>query len=281
MAIIGNGVARASTLLAAAGNLTSSSQETTTYPKPHTLWLQNIAIALEVIMPAISLIVCSLRAYIRFSTKYLGWDDFWIFSAMFLCMPQAATAVQYIKEGYIGIHNREIPPHDPTEANILNFINGLLYNPILSMVKISVLTFLLRLASTKPAVRVTVWILMIFTACMMIVIFFCVIFVCHPIAANWDKTIKAHCFNRNTFSMWTASVNLLTDFLTLAIPFWIFLGLRMARKVKIALLCVFAMGFSTGFELQHWLYHAGDGDQPRDHLGIRTRPLAARSALVP
>lgn len=41
-------------------------------PEPHT-WLQDFALAIEVIMPVIACVVVGLRAYIRTVTKNLGW----------------------------------------------------------------------------------------------------------------------------------------------------------------------------------------------------------------
>jgi hypothetical protein len=51
----------------------SSSTDPTTRSEPHTLWLQNLAIAIEVLMIVLSTVVCSLRAFIRTKTKNLGW----------------------------------------------------------------------------------------------------------------------------------------------------------------------------------------------------------------
>jgi hypothetical protein len=144
---------------------------------------------------------------------------------------------------YVAIHNVDIPPHDTYHPIFINYIGGLIYNPILSMVKVSVLVFLLRLAGTRPAVQATIYALMFVTIGLMIAIFFSVVFVCSPVEFNWNPNItNGKCFDKRPFSIWTASVAIFTDILVLALPFWIFLGLRMARKAKIALLCVFALG---------------------------------------
>lgn len=148
-----------------------------------------------------------------------------------------------IKVGYIGIHNAEIPSIDPVRFGLIAYINGLIYNPILSMVKISVLLFLLRLAGTKPRARVAIWALLVFTTCLMIAIFFCVIFVCDPVSYVWDHKQDGHCFDKKPFAMATSGITLFTDLLTLVLPFWIFIGLRMPKKAKMALLGVFALGF--------------------------------------
>jgi hypothetical protein len=59
---------------------------------PHTS-LQDFAIAIEVILPVLSFVVCCLRCYIRVSTKNIGWDDYWIFGAMILCIGQAVVSI--------------------------------------------------------------------------------------------------------------------------------------------------------------------------------------------
>ena len=46
-----------------------------TNPNP-TSWLQNLGIAIEIIGPALALIVTLLRIYIRVSTKAFGWGEF-------------------------------------------------------------------------------------------------------------------------------------------------------------------------------------------------------------
>lgn len=160
-----------------------------------------------------------------------------------------------IKAEYIGIHDKDIPAHDIYHPILLNYIAGLIYNPILSMVKISILVFLSRLAGTKPAAKVTIWVLMTFTFGLMVVIFFCIVFVCQPISYSWNPNIKeGKCFPKEPFAMWTSSITIFTDLLVLVLPFWIFLGLRMARKAKIALLSVFALGFM--YVPHHFCFHA-------------------------
>lgn len=124
-----------------------------------------------------------------------------------------------------------------------NYIIQLLYNPILALVKSSVLLFLLRLGGQKPGVRWTIHSLNAFNIGLMIAIFVTVIFQCTPVNFFWDRTIPGgHCVDTGAFYVATAGLTILTDVLVLALPFWIFLGLKMPAKVKIALLVVFGLG---------------------------------------
>jgi hypothetical protein len=78
----------------------------------------------------------------------------------------------------------------------------------------------------------------------MIAIFITVIFQCTPIAYNWDTSIaNGHCVKQGPFYVATTSLTLFTDLLVLALPFWIVMGLKMARKTKIAVIGIFFLGF--------------------------------------
>lgn len=150
-----------------------------------------------------------------------------------------------MKTNFIGIHIKDIPLVDNrTPALVWNFAVQVLYNPILALVKTSVLLFMLRLGGQKPGVRWTIHALNVFNIMLMIAIFLVVLFQCDPIAYNWDPTIPGgKCIQQGTFYLATAALTLFTDLLVLGLPFWIFLDLKMALKLKIALLFVFLLGF--------------------------------------
>lgn len=117
-----------------------------------------------------------------------------------------------------------------------------MYNPILAIVKQSVLIFLLRLASIKRGVRAVIWGVAIFNGALMVSVFLVVIFQCHPIAYNWDLTIKGTCIEQLAFGISTAVLTILTDIIAVALPFYIFLGLKLPGKTKAALIGVFLLG---------------------------------------
>lgn len=72
---IGDNSAEPALLLLVLANETFNATDPVTVPvsRPHTLWLQNLAISIEVVALALSLTACSLRAHIRIITKNLGW----------------------------------------------------------------------------------------------------------------------------------------------------------------------------------------------------------------
>jgi hypothetical protein len=121
----------------------------------------------------------------------------------------------------------------------------LLYNPILALVKTSILLFLLRLTGQKTNARRTIWALLIFNGLMIITNFLLTVFHCVPIAANWDPTgyPDAKCLNFADFVTGTASVSILTDALVLLLPTWIVYNLQIQKKQKIMLIGILSFGF--------------------------------------
>jgi hypothetical protein len=144
---------------------------------------------------------------------------------------------------YAGIHAWNIPPHDRRPGMIWDFVNQCLYNPVLALVKSSVLLFLLRLGGTKGSVRWAIHILNFINVGLMVAIFLVVLFACLPVQYSWDKSIAGSCIPTSGFNVSTAIITICTDVLVLAIPFWILLELKMPWRVKAALLGVFLLGF--------------------------------------
>lgn len=119
-----------------------------------------------------------------------------------------------------------------------------LYNPILALVKSSVLFFLLRMTGTKKAVRYAIYGLNTFNLAMMVATFLVVIFQCTPVSGAYSLVdmATAKCIDPITFSQSTAIITIITDLLVLIIPFWIILGLKLPSKVKFSLIGVFLLG---------------------------------------
>ncbi|KAI3547251.1 integral membrane protein [Colletotrichum filicis] len=162
-----------------------------------TSWLQNLGIAIEVACPTLALIAISLRLYIRIDTKTLGWDDACICVAMALSIALAIGSIICMKELYIGIHYWDVPlPMNPTTGMIWIYIVGAVYNPILALVKQSVLIFLIRFSGVKDVVRYVVWATATLNLALMIATFVAVIFQCTPIEKNWKPTLAGSCIEQ-------------------------------------------------------------------------------------
>lgn len=152
-----------------------------------------------------------------------------------------------MREAYLGVHVYDIPmTADVSLGFYWNYIVQILYNPILALVKSSVLMFLLRIGGQKRQIRYSIHALNIINIGMMIAIFLTVIFQCLPIPYFWerllDPTLPGNCIDTGAFYVTTAALTILTDVFVLALPIWIFIGLKMAVRLKIAIMFVFLLG---------------------------------------
>lgn len=114
-----------------------------------------------------------------------------------------------MKTLYIGIHYYDVPqPFDPTEGLIWIYVVGAVYQPILTLVKQSILVFLLRFSGIKASVRYIVWGTIIFNTVLMIAIFVTVIFQCTPIEKNWHPLVSGTCIQQFTFGVVAACMTM-------------------------------------------------------------------------
>ncbi|KIH94417.1 hypothetical protein SPBR_05900 [Sporothrix brasiliensis 5110] len=250
--------------------------------------LQQFGFAIIVFFPVLAFIIVMLRVYSRVSTKQFGIDDTLIIIAMILSIGETASTWMFMKTNFIAIHIWDVPrEYDVVQALIWNFAVQVLYNPILALVKTSMLLFLLKLGSQKPGVRICIHILNALNLMLMVAIFIVVIFQCTPIRFNWDTTIVGgHCINQGVFYLATAALTIFTDVLNLALPFWVFLDLKMPVRVKIALLFVFLLGgivTVVGIVRLVFIYDGfftAPGPDPTYSLGFCTSAIETNLAII-
>ncbi|TGO20317.1 hypothetical protein BPAE_0311g00080 [Botrytis paeoniae] len=186
--------------------------------------LQDLALFIVAFSPALALITVCLRVWSRVRLSQFGLDDSLIVLSMILSIAETYVHWQYVIFNFVGLHIWDVPlDHDPIPGLKYNYAVQILYNPILAIVKTSILIFLLRLTGQKVEIKL--------------------IFQCTPIAYNWQVDIPGgYCIEQGVFYAATAVVALITDILVLIVPFWMVIGLKMARKTKIAVVTVFFLG---------------------------------------
>ncbi|OJJ04887.1 hypothetical protein ASPVEDRAFT_820783 [Aspergillus versicolor CBS 583.65] len=210
--------------------------------------LQAQAIGLIFGFPAAATVVVLLRVYIRVWMRSFAADDWVICAALALYWAETVTSYFTIKLQYIGYHVWDIPEdYNAVLAGKYSYATELLYNPILALIKASILLFLLRLTGQKVAVRRTIWAIMVLNAVAAVATFLVTVFNCVPIASNWNPAAypDKKCVNFADFVTGTASVAIFTDFLVLLLPTWIVYNLHIARKQKIMLVGILSFGLIT------------------------------------
>ncbi|KAJ5106517.1 hypothetical protein N7456_003192 [Penicillium angulare] len=210
--------------------------------------LQPQAIGLIFGFPAVATAAVALRIYSRALTRSFGADDWVICLAIIFYWAETFTSYKVIIYTYIGYNVGDIPKDAPTVlGSKYAYATELIYNPILALVKTSILLFLLRLTGQKKSVRQAIWALLILNGVAAIITFFITVFHCLPIASNWNPVAypNAKCLNFANFVTGTASVSIFTDFLALMLPTWIVYELQMRWNQKIMLIGILSFGLLT------------------------------------
>ncbi|KAH7232406.1 uncharacterized protein BKA55DRAFT_581072 [Fusarium redolens] len=205
---------------------------------------QQTGIAIIFLMTSLAFVTWGARMYSRFSKKQIGIDDWLVTVAMLFSIGLHVPYYYFLRYNYVGFYTKDLPKSYNVEPVLFyNWIMQVLYNPILALIKSSVLFFLLRLGGHNRSIKWTIYGLNAFNIALMIAIFLTVVFQTIPINAFWDLSIKPERqINGPAFYISSAIITIITDILVLLIPFWIFLGLKMRVAAKLGLIMVFLMG---------------------------------------
>ncbi|KAK4225572.1 hypothetical protein QBC38DRAFT_368483 [Podospora fimiseda] len=268
--------------------VSSSSSSLLALPTTPASGLQIFALFFNFFFPALALVVVSIRVAGRVVKAHLAIDDWLVCIAMLMAIAQTILSFFFIKANFVGIPSSRVPPHDPTQGLIWAYAVQILYNPILALVKSSVLIFLGRIFGQKDTVRKFLLWLNVANVSQMVAVFFAITLQCTPVAFNWDFSIRGgKCVDRRVLYTATAVFNIVMDLLILGTPVVIFWKLRIGRRTKIGLLGVFLLGFLVTITsivrlilLVQGLFNLQVINDPTRNIGFITSGIETNLAII-
>ncbi|OBT47071.1 hypothetical protein VE00_03115 [Pseudogymnoascus sp. WSF 3629] len=221
------------------------------------------------------------------------------------------AAESYTLYTWQGYHKADIPKlsiEQKVTGGKYNISNQLLYNPILSLVKASVIFFLLRIGNTHRIARISLWVALALNLALAIAIVFACAFQCTParyvyaaaqmdrdaqIAAGADSNGKVngevikggHCFHQVPFFLGSAGLAVLTDLIVLAIPTVIVWDLKMSRRRKFVAIGMLSAGAIvtavsiTRIVIYNWRFSPHNHDQTYG-VGYTISSIEANLAVI-
>ena len=141
-----------------------------------------------------------------------------------------------------GKHIDQIP-ESRTELAKLVFIVDFIYDTGLTVIKMSVLLFYVRIFLIVQVYRVIFWIVAFLIISCGIAMDFSALFSCIPIRKAWDLTLPGHCLPSNKVYLGIAILNIVIDFMLLVLPIPMLWSLHMKISSKIGLVTVFSAGY--------------------------------------
>lgn len=122
------------------------------------------------------------------------------------------------------------------------FIDAVLYNPILALIKVSFILTLIKLEAPSVWVKGSLWTLFTVNIMFGIAGTLVALLNCRPIPKFWDRTIPGSCMNTAQYIYGTISVTIITDALASVVSVFILFGFHMPRKTKALVISFHSLG---------------------------------------
>ncbi|KAI1343544.1 hypothetical protein F5Y15DRAFT_236005 [Xylariaceae sp. FL0016] len=173
-----------------------------------------------------------------------GADDWIMMVCVLVSIPMFGMSLLLGKHG-LGKDMWMVDPDDITEVLYLYYWDEIMYLFIISFTKVSVLVFYLRIFPRK-AFRVWAWILIAANIALGLAFVLSTVFQCTPINGawvNWDGAFEGKCRDVGLIAWLAAGSSIVLDVATISLPLPELWRLNMARKKRIQIMLMFAVGF--------------------------------------
>ncbi|KAF2005164.1 hypothetical protein P154DRAFT_397393, partial [Amniculicola lignicola CBS 123094] len=182
---------------------------------------------------------------------------------------------------YTGYRLEDIPHGavSKLETAKWRYINAVIYNPILGLIKISFLLTLINLQSPQRWVAISLWTLFAINTMYTIGGTLIALLNCRPIPRFWDRRIPGHCVEAKKYIYATISITIITDLLVTLVPIAILHGLQMPRRSKVIVICFLSLGLLVtaiaSYRLANFIRVFSNPDPVRNESPYNVRtPLA-------
>ncbi|KAF2640820.1 hypothetical protein P280DRAFT_399457, partial [Massarina eburnea CBS 473.64] len=196
---------------------------------------------------SIALLTFLLRVYTRIKLLRIFAIDDGLMLVAALCSFGNLIAFALLVRLGLGHHRDELPKADVSAVGVYLWSFTVLIVIGISLVKLSVAFFLLRIIQ-RPQYRLVLYCMIAILVPSTLVWTFTLLFQCTPVAAAWNPELRsnAQCMSRTTYrnlNVFNSSINAATDLSLAILPLSIVWGLRVSLHAKLSLAAVLGLGF--------------------------------------
>ncbi|KAH8689475.1 hypothetical protein BGW36DRAFT_412263 [Talaromyces proteolyticus] len=227
---------------------------------------------------SLAVIIVVLRVFARTRVlKALGPDDWWMLAAIHVSLIPRLLQKQ-ISLSYcigcmhgLGKHMKTVGEYDMAIFLKLSYIVPVQYPFALGFVKMSVVSFYLRVFPQK-IFRHICYVVMGIVAAATLSIAFAQAFACRPISDAWKGAPTGYCVNREALQIAGSVINLATDLIVLMLPLKYLYAMALDKARRYGIIALFSLGSITCIASAYRLstipgFYAG-GDQTWDASGL-------------
>ncbi|KAB8073515.1 hypothetical protein BDV29DRAFT_175256 [Aspergillus leporis] len=203
----------------------------------------NQVIAISLVFPIAALLAVALRFYIRIHTKRSVWlDDYAALYSAVMVSGYGGNTIAQTRWG-LGLHEAYFPEANVKSFGKMQYAGGPIYAMSLLGFKVSLLASYLRIGGFVKLYRLIIIIAIGAVVINQVLFTFLFIFPCTPIAKQWDHEVQGTCINTLKSYYGLAGTSLGYDLIIIALPLPVLWNLQLGKRQKVALCCVFAIGF--------------------------------------
>ncbi|EXJ56350.1 uncharacterized protein A1O5_12617 [Cladophialophora psammophila CBS 110553] len=193
---------------------------------------------------AVALLIYVVRIFAKATVPAakIGWDDITITIAVLLVVFSALSIV-LANHGY-GRDIWTVPFDDITLILQVYFVDELLYIIIISLTKVAIICFYLRVFPEKNFRRIAFGTMAV-TLLYMIAFLIVSAFQCQPVSlawTNWDGEHDGRCNNVNAQGWAAAAINIALDVVILVMPLRLVMKLSLHWKKKLQIMIMLSVG---------------------------------------
>ncbi|KAL4781997.1 hypothetical protein BJX76DRAFT_305009 [Aspergillus varians] len=214
--------------------------------------LHTINMATQVVCIAIVTVMVGLRVFIKVRLRNgLGFEDYTTVAGWMLFIGFCANMLVLNKYGG-GYHAWDVPKSQFVNFQKASYAVTLIYVPMVFVIKIALLTVMLRIFAPDRQKVLIIWTSIIILLLYYIPAFFIKIFFCRPISAYWLGTAATggSCLNQRSVIIADSSISIVSDLWILILPVPMLWSLQMSMMKKLRVIGILgAGGLATGFSI--------------------------------
>ncbi|KXX72992.1 hypothetical protein MMYC01_210536 [Madurella mycetomatis] len=222
-------------------------------PTEKTIPIENSNQVAIIVTSTLAIIIPTILVGLRFWAGHLihrrlGASDLCILAALIFTIGLHVDMYIMVLLGGFGFHGYDIVQRFGMDTLVL-FLKGILAFPIIWNFTIcfSKLSVLLMYTNLIPVRGMII-------ACRVVGLFIILwntggilgaLFLCRPIAFNWDKTLEGTCGDNRLFYIWLGGINVVAEAVVLLLPLPFIYRLQMKMFKKLVVIGLFSIGWMT------------------------------------
>ncbi|PGH18063.1 hypothetical protein AJ79_00690 [Helicocarpus griseus UAMH5409] len=220
-----------------------------TWPKPNYVNPEYQGPAMPIIgivFLAISVIVVTLRLFVRIHMKRsAGYDDWLMLATMPFIVAVTVSTILGTHYGW-GVHIWDNKPEWSSPSRLTSWLSQLFFIIIMTLVKLSILSSYIRISSTQSKRRNNFnrlsWLMCFFVLAWGIAFLIAVCTACSPLDHYWVALTEETCQNESARLMGATISNIITDLIVLVLPIPTFWSLRLPIRERLVLIAMMSLG---------------------------------------